>query len=142
MNSMPAMQADEEPVIVGEFAFEPEVEVARSILEAAGLRAAVTGNHALGAGLELGGRGGFQLVVPASEAATARALLEPVTLPKPTTSSIPCPRCGSASVVYDLPSRRAIRLRAMVRWLVALRSYHPQIPAHPRHLCGSCGFRW
>jgi predicted RNA-binding Zn-ribbon protein involved in translation (DUF1610 family) len=134
----------ESHVVVAEYSAEPEAELARAVLESAGIEAAVTGSSVLGSGFTLGGQPGIRLWVLESQVEQAREVLESRhgSAREPLRSATPCPRCGNDSVLRERLSRRESKLRSIARWTIVPYILRPLVAADPRHRCEGCGFRW
>lgn len=141
-----SVQGDpDQPCILAEFAVESEAQLTRELLGQAGVAAEVLANHSLGAGLELGGRGSYRLLVRRGDLAAAGAVLAAREQPGSGETPIEgeaCPQCGATAVVASRLSGREVALRKVVRMFVMPwhRTEPPEVD--PVRRCTECWYRW
>ena len=131
--------------VVKEFSVESEAELTCAVLEQVGVSADVIANHSLGAGLELGGRGSYQVIVRGEDLETARMALAErdeddsrgVLIEGET-----CPQCGAGAVVASRLSGREVALRKVMRMFVMPWHRRGDLAVNPSRRCTECWHRW
>lgn len=127
----------------------PAAELARSRLEADGIRAVLLDVHYVSMNWHLSQAvGGVRLQVPAAQAAAARDLLrrdrtvELLATPEAELPAAPdelCPRCGSEEVRPSSLARRSKAASFLVGYLLL---GIPFVFWRNQLECGGCGFAW
>lgn len=135
----------EDLCVVKEFSVESEAELACAVLEQVGVTAKVIANHSLGAGLELGGRGSYQVIVRQEDLETARAALAErgeADSGRVLIQGEACPQCGAEAVVASRLSGREVALRKVVRMFVMPWHQRERPEVNPSRRCTECWYRW
>ncbi|MBM4383550.1 MAG: DUF2007 domain-containing protein [Deltaproteobacteria bacterium] len=131
---------------VASFTYLHEAELARALLESAGIEAHVADQHLVGLDWQMASAlGGVKVLVAAEQAAAARDVLaappeesaafEASDSPEPLDEAARCPKCGAEGVPANQLDRR---LRAFSMLTVPL----PFTIGRHRLACEACGTRW
>jgi hypothetical protein len=136
--------SSDELSVLREYSVEPEADLARAFLEQAGVESRVTGNHSLGAGVEFGGRGSFQVVVRRRDLAAAEAALSEIENAEAEAEMVQgvCPRCGAEMVEASTFSAREVALRRLATRFVMSWPQAVDTEVNPSRRCRACGHRW